>query len=267
LLARTALAAPAAHEGLTGDMDCNACHTADSWKLSAGAGGSGFDHDKTGFALRAAHAKTSCVGCHRGPKPPETCDGCHKDPHAGRMDGQCYECHTAVAWSDVQQLEQHRRTRMPLTGKHAIVECAACHKRQSERTYSDLPVDCYACHAKDYHAPTTHPNHDGTGVVGQPFSRDCGMCHRTTGWTPAVAAPSTVMPRVQQAVAHDPYFALSTGSHKALDCGSCHIDQRRPRAVRCDACHDDTALRGQHKTRVSSSPAGCMRCHPRGARR
>ena len=73
------------------------------------------------------------------------------------MDGQCYECHTAVSWQDVAQLEQHRRTRMPLTGKHAIIECNACHKRQGERTFSDLPVDCYGCHARRVPRRDTHP--------------------------------------------------------------------------------------------------------------
>jgi hypothetical protein len=185
------------------------------------------------------------------------------------MDGQCYECHTAVAWSDVKQLEQHRRTRMPLTGMHAIVDCNACHKRQGGRTFSDLPVDCYACHQTEYHAASTHPNHDGTDPTGngKPFPRDCGMCHNTMGWTPAFADPSTVMPRLQQALAHDAVFQLSSGVHRAVDCSGCHLDARRPRAVRCDGCHRDEDLRNQHGRTIANIAATCLSCHPRGARR
>jgi hypothetical protein len=262
--------ADAPHGGVTGDMDCNACHTADSWKLSAGAGKAGFDHDRTHFSLRGAHNRTACTQCHTGNGTPSaSCDGCHRDPHAGRMDGQCYECHTAVAWSDVKQLEQHRRTRMPLTGYHAIVDCVACHKRQGERTYSDLPVDCYACHRSEFHAASTHPNHDGTDPSGNqmPFSRECQLCHTTMAWSPAVANPASVMPRIQQQREHDGVFALSTGSHRAVDCNGCHVDVRRPRAVRCDGCHLASELRSQHGKPVAPTAATCMRCHPAGMRR
>ena len=48
-------ARPAAHGGFVDDMDCSACHTADGWQLAPRAGASGFDHDRTGFALRGAH--------------------------------------------------------------------------------------------------------------------------------------------------------------------------------------------------------------------
>jgi hypothetical protein len=266
LVAFTAVAAAApAHEGITGEMDCNGCHTADSWKLSAGATGSGFDHDRTGFALRGAHVQTTCVGCHTGTKPASTCDGCHRDPHAGRMDGQCYECHTAVAWSDTKTLEQHRRTRMPLTGKHAIVECVACHKNQASRQYSDTPVDCFACHQADYRSAATHPNHDGTDPNGdgKPYPRDCALCHNPIGWSPAFAAVTSFTSRSE----HDAQFLLTSGSHRTVECNGCHVDRRRARVVRCDGCHDETSLRSEHRARVTPEAASCLHCHPRGARR
>jgi hypothetical protein len=265
--ARAHAAAPSdAHGGITGDLDCNACHTTESWKLTTGAGASGFDHDRTGFKLRATHQRTTCTSCHRGKRPPETCDGCHKDPHQGRMDGQCYECHTAVAWSDTNALEQHRRTRMPLTGQHAITDCVECHKRQQERTWSDVPIDCYACHQTAYHATTTHPVHDGrTGEKLYP--RDCGQCHNPTTWSLAFASSTTVLSRLQQERAHEPYFSLTIGSHRGLDCNSCHVNLSQARAVRCDACHDDITLRTQHRARMTPDAASCLRCHPRGVRR
>jgi hypothetical protein len=245
-----------------------AARLAVAWKLSTGAGKAGFDHDRTGFALRGAHVQTGCATCHTGVKIAATCDGCHKDPHRGRMDGQCYECHTAVAWSDVKQLEQHRRTRMPLTGKHAVVDCIQCHKNQAADQFSNTPVDCFACHQADYRATTTHPNHDGTDPAGSgvPFPRECGMCHNPIGWSPAFGVPSSFTGRIAR-VEHDPYFALTTGSHRAVDCTGCHVDRKRMQAVRCDGCHSDVALRGQHKTRVINEAVSCLSCHPRGARR
>ncbi len=263
------LAMRKAHDGFVDNMDCSACHTADGWNLAAQAGQSGFDHDKTGFPLRGAHTATTCTSCHTGgPKPATTCEGCHRDPHAGRHVGTCAECHNAVAWSDTTALEQHRRTRMPLTGRHAMIDCSDCHKRQGERQFSDTPADCFACHSKDYHNATVHPTHDGS--TGQaPFPRDCGLCHQTSSWTPAYQDPSK-LPRLSpmsNPLEHDRFFTLSTGSHRTADCASCHTDQRRPQLVRCDGCHNDVTLRAQHKTPVSRAATACIACHPRGAAR
>lgn len=262
------------HDDFVKDMDCSACHTVDGWKLAATAGTSGFDHDRTGFPLRNAHVQASCGGCHtnRG-KPGRSCESCHKDPHAGRMDGACFECHTTTTWADTATLEQHRRTRMPLTGKHALIECTACHKRQSERTYTDLPVDCYACHRAEYHLTGTHPNHDGSVDPNVPaFSRDCGGCHQTIAWKPAFTNPA-LLPGAMTAQAarrgeHDSFFVLSAGSHRDAECASCHVDPRRKQAVRCDGCHQDAQVRRQHPNgNVARAAVACLRCHPRGASR
>lgn len=269
-LAGTAGAAPKrTHDGFIDNMDCSACHTSDGWQLAARAGQSGFDHDCTGFPLRGAHVQTTCTGCHTGAgKPATTCEGCHRDPHEGRQVGACAECHTATAWSDTRTLEQHRRTRMPLTGRHAMIDCSDCHRRQGERQYSDTPADCYACHSKEYHDQAVHPNHDGS-VAGQPvFPRDCALCHQTTAWSPAYANP-LALPRATPAITgeHDRFFVLTTGSHRDADCASCHADVRRPQLVRCDGCHADVRLRAQHRTPVARAAVACLSCHPRGASR
>jgi hypothetical protein len=257
-----------AHDGFVSDMDCSACHTAEGWKLASSAGSSGFDHDRTGFPLRGSHVQTQCSGCHTGVKqPPTNCEGCHRDTHQGRMDGECAECHTATAWSDTTTLEQHRRTRMPLTGRHATLDCNACHRRQGERQFSDVPTDCYACHKAKYHDQSVHPNHDGsTGAAA--FSRNCALCHRTTSWSPAVTDP-TMLPRMAMARTgeHDAFFVLTTGSHRTVECAACHADVRRAKLVRCDGCHQDVALRAQHPTPVARAANACLRCHPRGAAR
>jgi hypothetical protein len=251
---------------IVGEMDCSACHADASWQLGQHAGTSGFDHDRTGFALRGAHQQARCAGCHEDrAKPPTSCDGCHRGPHQGRHTEPCAECHRATAWSDRAVLEQHRRTRMPLTGRHALVDCADCHKRQAERVYSDTPSDCYACHRAGYHDPNVRPIHDGSAGTA-PLDRNCALCHLTTGWSPATAQPvlrESVPPQ------HDASFVLSTGSHRATasECASCHVDVRRPRLVRCDGCHVVARVRAQHRQPIAMVASGCLRCHVRGAAR
>jgi hypothetical protein len=154
---------------------------------------------------------------------------------------------------------------MPLTGRHAMIDCTACHRRTGERMFSDLPADCYGCHRTEYHAVTVHPVHDGSAGAA-PFSRDCGQCHRTSGWEPAIANPGALR-ATARAADHDAWFALATGSHRAVECAACHADARRAQVVRCDGCHLDTALRAQHRMPVSRSSAACLGCHPRGAAR
>ena len=67
---------------------------------------------------------------------------------------------------------------------------------------------------------------------------------------------------------HDQHFALTTGGHRAAACASCHTDVRRPQLVRCDGCHERTALRQQHRgSAVPAQATACLRCHPRGAAR
>lgn len=259
-----------AHGGFVDDMDCSACHTTSGWQLAATAGKSGFDHDRTGFPLRAAHAQSSCGKCHTGKgTPATTCEGCHRDPHQGRNDGTCAECHTATAWSDTNTLAQHRRTRMPLTGRHATLDCSACHKRQAERVFSDVPADCYSCHRARYHDGSIHPTHDGSAGT-PPFSRNCGGCHTTIAWAPAITDPNSLAMRtatMARTGEHDAFFVLTSGSHRTTECAACHTDQRRTKLVRCDGCHRELELRQQHPTAVSRNATACLRCHPRGAAR
>jgi hypothetical protein len=267
------LAAPAAAEGPHGSfaekMDCSACHTSAGWGVTAKAGGGGFDHAETGFPLAGTHKQTTCSNCHQPERPtPRACSGCHDDAHAGRLGEACAECHSAIDWRDTQVLERHRRTRLPLTGRHAIIDCTACHRRTTERAFSHLPADCFACHAKDYRG-NIHPDHDGDpanpGLV--PFPRDCGACHRTAAWTPAVINPAVLRLAAGAPRGHDLRFVLSYGKHRGLACDSCHAAPAEPRRVRCDGCHDAPSLRRRHAAVAAVSASGCLRCHPGGTAR
>jgi hypothetical protein len=243
-------------------LDCKTCHGATTWSEVDGGARAGFDHAATGFPLRGAHATASCAGCHgRGDtagKPASDCQACHRDPHQGRVEGACAECHRETGWTDVAALERHRRTRMPLTGKHATIECAACHRRQGERTWSDVPVDCFACHSAGYRNATM-PDHDGA----VPLPRDCARCHVTVAWSPATSP--AVLTRAASRD-HDAWFPLA-GSHRGATCESCHVDARRSKLVRCDGCHTTAKLRTQHTAPVTTAVRSCLQCHPRGARR
>ncbi|MCE9578491.1 MAG: hypothetical protein K8W52_35520 [Deltaproteobacteria bacterium] len=269
--------APSSHAFL-GDMDCSSCHTPDGWKLSTASDGSGFDHDRTGFALRGMHAATSCVGCHTGARAmPRECTGCHQDPHQGRQGRACAECHVATDWRDTETLARHARSRMPLTGAHALLDCTACHRRTGERQWSDVPSQCFACHERDYRAATTHPNHVAptdpiTHAPTPPFSRECSQCHSTVTWASAVADGTlTGGLTIGGAPAnHDARFVISTGAHRGLACDSCHRDLARPAQVACTGCHahEQVALLRQHR-RIATGRAAqtCLACHPGGMAR
>ncbi|MCA9675057.1 MAG: hypothetical protein KC464_08485, partial [Myxococcales bacterium] len=259
-------------DSMIGDMRCSECHATEAWKMTSGgsAASGGFDHDKTGFPLRNAHRDTSCQSCHAGAAhPPTACAGCHDDAHDGRLGSACAECHRSTDWVDTRTMARHRQTRMPLTGRHAEIDCTACHRRTSDRAWSDVPSDCFACHADDYRQDI-HPDHDGDLATGlEPFPRDCGGCHRTTGWLPATSLGGALprLVRTSARIEHDVRFPISSGAHRTAQCEDCHLDERRPERLRCAGCHghDDVSLTQQHGRRVAGrSAAACLRCHPGG---
>jgi len=266
LLAATARA-EGDHASITEGLDCAGCHTSAGWQMAAGRGG-GFDHTRTGFPLLGAHRVTACTGCHDGRKPlPTACAGCHTDAHAGRLGAACAECHTSIDWRDTRTMDRHRRTHLPLTGKHAVIECSSCHIARGEKTFSDVPWDCYACHQQDYRRADIHPNHLGPPA----FPRTCGSCHRTLAWSPATLDPSQ-LPRLaatKAAASHELRFSLS-GKHRSLPCASCHLALETPARVACTGCHahDDSTLGRAHRGRSVGRAAGdCLACHPRGVGR
>jgi Class III cytochrome C family len=267
-------ARPAHRASVTEGLDCSACHTPDGWKsVSAGSGSSGFDHSRTGFPLTQRHVNVPCAGCHRSDRPiTRQCSGCHQDAHAGQLGAGCDGCHSAAGWYQTAAFARHRQTRLPLTGMHALVECRECHQRTTDRTWTTTAADCFACHAADYQRPDIHPLH--VGVAGDPaqppFPRDCSQCHRASGWLPAFVPGGLVSGglALTSAQAHDRFFPLSHGPHRAADCASCHTSRSAPQAVRCTGCHahDEVKLREQHR-QVAAFGSSCLGCHPGGRAR
>jgi hypothetical protein len=147
--------------------DCGKCHTERGWKQPAK-----FDHDRTRFPLRNAHAnpRVTCESCHRDlssmRNTPRDCYSCHRtdDKHDGQNGRECEKCHDDRSWR-VGTFD-HNKTRFPLTGRHAANTCKDCHKTQR---FKDVKPECYSCHKKD-------DKHQGK------FGPKCESCHSTRAW-------------------------------------------------------------------------------------
>ncbi len=264
---------PAHRSAVTAGLDCSACHTTTSWKgVSVASGQTGFDHSRTGFPLTQRHNSVPCAGCHNSQRQiTRQCAGCHEDAHAGQLGAGCDGCHSATSWFQTEAFARHRQTRLPLTGMHALVECRDCHERTTDRAWTSVAADCFACHEADYRRPDLHPIH--VGVPGDPaqppLPRDCAQCHRATGWLPVfvdTTALGGAALALASARAHDRLFPLSHGPHRGASCDSCHTSLALPQVVRCDGCHahSEKKLLEQHR-QVTAFSSACLVCHPGGS--
>lgn len=263
------------HGPATGTLDCSACHTPQSWRMSAELRGpKGFDHDRTGFPLRAGHQRAACVQCHDGRTTgSHDCSACHADEHAGKLGQDCDRCHSVSSFQLTDPLSLHSRTRLPLTGMHALVACTDCHRSRANHRYSAVPSQCFACHEADYRRRDIHPVHDGSQGAA-PFPRDCAECHRTSAFSPAIVEASQFLASraalsLRAPPEHDRAFVLSYGPHAGAACASCHADLARPRWTRCTGCHahNKASLTAQHPSLGEPTDGSCLACHPGGAAR
>src|SRR5262249_14122271 len=149
------------------------------------------------------------------------------------------------------KFDHGKDSRFPLTGKHAEVGCAACHRPVTQRTgagaaattitfvrWKPLDVTCASCHA-DYHQGQFLLTTDITRDQPAPAGRDCGSCHKTTRFRDTLFAHD------------DPKFTSYPleGKHAAVKCGRCHRPVRvgpdvvtvryRPMPRACEECHAD----------------------------
>lgn len=204
------------HEGTLG-ITCEDCHSDVGWKITTGR----FDHSKTKFALRNAHAdkRVKCSDCHINNKSyrdtPRDCYSCHKkdDKHEGQEGVKCESCHTDVNWK-VERFD-HNRARFVLTGKHIITSCKSCHETLR---YKDARSECVACHLKE----DKHKRTLGT---------KCESCHNARAW-PIWDFDHDVRTK----------YRLD-GEHRKVSCLSCHKDPApsgkaiAPVSSNCYACH------------------------------
>ena len=225
---------------------CSACHVeaADDDRAATPA----FDHDATGFPLVGGHRGAACTACHASLEfghVGSLCADCHSDAHAGQLGLDCEECHTERAWEDRARMrERHDRSAFPLRGAHAQTDCNACHRGEPVAVYADTPVDCYGCHAADYHA-TTEPAHGPAG-----FGHDCSECHDLT-------AASWGGDRFL----HPATFPL-TGAHARTACASCHTNGFGGLDTSCYSCHQTDYEGAENPDHVAADfPADCTGCH------
>lgn len=140
------------------ENNCQSCHRTASWKTIT------FDHHRTNFPLEGRHSLTECSNCHlvsdslRLSGIPANCSGCHSDIHFGQFAEKdtipavrCEKCHTSDAWKTTR-FDHETGSRFPLTGAHAKVNCAKCHREFADENnnsyilYQPLSLECADCH-------------------------------------------------------------------------------------------------------------------------
>ena len=225
------------HKGSLG-ANCQTCHATNAAFKGASAQ---FNHANAAFQLAGAHKVVACASCHpnglfKGVKS-AACTDCHKDQHRPSFGTTCTSCHTNDSWKTGKV--NHARTAFPLAGKHASVDCAACHKQPAMKVKPKADT-CAVCHV-DVHRGT--------------FTQDCKACHSELGFGTAPFDHSQTR------------FPL-TGKHDGLTCAKCHttgtprlpakttVDFKGLKAA-CVSCHNDV-----HRAELGTS---CDTCHSSSA--
>lgn len=282
--------------------ECQKCHDEKAWKPAPL-----FDHQDSEYPLKGRHRaqvnpKIKCEDCHPkkvdeetaagvfpAPKVPgsfaayapinhRSCLDCHRDPHTGRFGQRCQSCHTVEGWrivrNAVAERQFHDKTRYPLRGAHADVECAACHNLpgRAPRFKGLLFEACTDCH---YDAHFGQIAKDAPKAAGP----KCDKCHTVEGFTPSH----------YDAEQHAKTKFPLEGGHRAVACGLCHPRQaaladkvpaalrkmlrssrrielfstvsfdppkRLDRNDRCEVCHLDP-----HAGQFDARAGGCPSCH------
>lgn len=219
---------------------CENCHNNDGWKPAPT-----FDHDKAKFRLTGKHRDVKCEKCHPTVKAPRerdtrgkktlvkytglalACSGCHDDVHKDKFGTACDDCHRTSGWQEIVNKDfDHSRTRFPLKGKHASVECKKCHV--SGHKNRELAFEhCTSCH-EDIHR----------GQFVAHLGVNCERCHNEDGFLPALFTLAN----------HDDSRFPLKGAHIAQPCFACHKAVTDPKGQfhnytfkdrTCKACHED----------------------------
>ncbi len=230
-----------------------------------------FQHDNVQFTLIGKHASIGCRDCHRkdllkardillqsDARKSTTflglsteCAGCHQDPHRGQLGATCTRCHGQTHWKPVDAFS-HDRTKYPLTGLHASVDCLQCHPSADGKTETIRFVGikfstCTACH-RDPHAGK--------------FTGRCERCHTTNGWLDGATR------NFDHASTRYPLL----GKHRRVRCEQCHGAGVRQTSVRpgdrapfriahfsrCADCHGDPH---NHQFAKDKDRGACEGCH------
>ncbi|MBC7171571.1 MAG: hypothetical protein H5U40_04055 [Polyangiaceae bacterium] len=166
--------------------------------------------------------------------------------HGAAIEGlDCGNCHTPEGWGAIGGSAgrggfDHDRTGFHLSGRHASLGCADCHR--AGRT---VARECATCH-RDPHR----------GELG----RSCDRCHSARAWSDTAAFDAHRLTRLPL-----------TGMHALADCTQCH--QRTTERTwttppaECFDCHArqylDPAVHPIHRGTATSPPfpRDCAQCH------
>jgi hypothetical protein len=224
-----------AHQSLTGTTQCASCHQ---------------------FAAKTPIFK--CLDCHKEiAKALADHHGYHAHLQMQNPAGKdCVHCHLEhngadfklIHWETPFKQFDHKLTGYLLDGKHAKLECQACHTAKNippaersliqnkdlSKTYIGISQQCVSCH-EDYHK----------GQLG----KDCASCHNTSDWKAA------------KQFDHSKTRYPLTGLHIQVACEKCHKPDAPAGPARfkdmkfasCTACHVDPH-RGEFKET-------CEHCH------
>lgn len=220
-----------------------------------------FDHAKTGFELKGAHASEACKACNcKSCHKPSfikdsslknrtstflgldgACLTCHEDFHHGKMSPNCSNCHGFDTFKKAVGFD-HNNTKFPLIGKHRNLDCEKCHKttivngKQVRQLEGILFSNCTNCH-KDVHE--------------NKFGQNCRQCHSEESF-------HTV--KEKNNFDHNKTDFKLTGKHQLVECKKCHktnlIDPVK--FDRCTNCHSD-----YHKNEFTKDGVipDCGQCH------
>lgn len=217
-----------------------------------------FDHNLTGYKLEGEHARIDCKACHTSENIANQdikertntflglehdCVSCHDDYHQKTLGTDCASCHNFETFRPAS-LFDHDDTAYPLKGAHSNVDCEKCHAITSRngmefQQFSDIQfADCVSCH-DDPHGK---------------LPGNCSSCHSVSSFDNMSGIRS---------FNHNLTSFNLKGSHRDVDCFSCHQQNSDPRKLfgdrqgvvesDCVSCHDDV-----HEGKFGTD---CSSCH------
>jgi hypothetical protein len=266
------IAAKAGYHAKLGN-DCGKCHPDHRGRgaelVKWPGGRDHFDHDLANYKLTGGHAKVACRDCHKeaflaaplaksltAEERPRTylglataCVSCHADVHKPTLGTECAKCHDTASWhATPKSTFDHGKTKYPLVGAHAKVECTKCHGGTPQKLKELHPAfdTCKTCHA-DPHA----------GAMGTAATA-CATCHREASWKELSYDRASHAPRTLPLTAGHakPACAACHGDKNdrmpAATCTPCHADPHKPTlGTRCESCHQTTSWTTTAATKVA----------------
>ncbi|RLD83748.1 MAG: cytochrome c family protein [Bacteroidetes bacterium] len=218
-----------------------------------------FKHKLTGYNLEGKHEIIDCSKCHVADNIQNTkikkrkntflgleqeCLSCHDDYHQKTLSTDCISCHGMDAFKPASKFD-HNTANYKIKGKHKLVDCKECHETSNKngkefQKFNDIPFnDCKACHADPHNKQ----------IKGK-----CEQCHTETSFSNF---------RGKGRFNHRTTNFILKGSHKKIDCFSCHKKTHNPKLVfqgiinvdenNCVSCHDDF-----HEGKFGNE---CAKCH------